>query len=301
MINTKRKENSYGNVSGTIDQLESGYTGMDQWDCIYLGDEKIWPTSTHLTPIVEQISAAWNSYPVHFCEFNGNTNQTYLKQGSGSFVPQNFGAMSGVGTFVEGVAGRKALQCLSTDIYLSTQAKAPKRVCASMLIKQTSSNSSYSGILGGTIFGLNTKGFGYALGWAPSIQSNKFCAECYAGSGAAAYSSTSMTANRWYHVMIDFQADSLTATQGSPRAHICINGTWVRAVSANGQLGELDYSSLSEVQGNSSLHLGCVWQSGKNYFRGYIQDFVLWRDVSLYDNPNLDKLIIDYYKGLNII
>lgn len=170
-----------------------------------------------------------------------------------------------------------------------------------MLIKQTSSNSSYSGILGGTIFGLNTKGFGYALGWAPSIQSNKFCAECYAGSGAAAYSSTSMTANRWYHVMIDFQADSLTATQGSPRAHICINGTWVRAVSANGQLGELDYSSLSEVQGNSSLHLGCVWQSGKNYFRGYIQDFVLWRDVSLYDNPNLDKLIIDYYKELNIL
>lgn len=172
-----------------------------------------------------------------------------------------------------------------------------------MLIKQTSTNSSYSGVLGGTIFGLNTKGFGYALGWSPSVQSNKFCAECYAGSGSAAqaYSSTSMTANKWYHVMVDFQADSLTATQNSPRAHICINGTWVRDISTPGILGELDYSSLSEAQNDSYIHLGCVWQNGKYYFKGYIQDFVLWTNFSLYDNPTLDKLIVDYYKGLNIL
>lgn len=279
---------------GTIDQLESGYTGMDQWDCIYLGDEKIWPTSTHLTPIVEQISAAWNKYPVHFCEFNGNTNQTYLKQGSGSFVPQNFGAMSGAGTFVEGVAGRKALQCQSTDIYLSNQAKAPTNVSISMLIKQTSTNSSYSGILGGTIFGLNTEEFGYALGWSPSIQSNKFCAECYCegGKGASAvYSSSSVSTNKWYHVMITYQANILKST-------ISINGsTWDYGANANGLLGNIGYGNLY----NSSLHLGCVWQSGKNYFKGLIQDFVLWRDVSLYDNPSLAKLIVDYYKGLNIL
>lgn len=279
---------------GTIDQLESGYTGMDQWDCIYLGDEKIWPTSTHLTPIVEQISAAWNKYPVHFCEFNGNTNQTYLKQGSGSFVPQNFGAMSGAGTFVEGVAGRKALQCQSTDIYLSNQAKAPTNVSISMLIKQTSTNSSYSGILGGTIFGLSTEEFGYALGWSPSIQSNKFAAECYCegGKGASAvYSSNSVNTNKWYHVMITYQANILKST-------ISINGsTWNYGANTNGLLGNIGYGNLN----NSSLHLGCVWQSGKNYFKGLIQDFVLWRDVSLYDNPSLAKLIVDHYKGLNII
>lgn len=261
----------------------------------WLNGEKVWPTSTHLTPIVEQISAAWNNYPVHFCEFNGNTNQTYLKQSSGSFVPQNFGAMSsGAGTFVEGIAGRKALQCKSTDIYLSNQAKAPTNVSISMLIKQTSTNSSYSGILGGTIFGLNTEEFGYALGWSPSIQSNKFAAECYCegGRGAAVvYSSSPVYTNKWYHVMITYQANILKST-------ISINGsTWGYGANVNGVLGDIGYGNLY----NSSLHLGCVWQSGKNYFKGLIQDFVLWRDVSLYDNPSLAKLIVDYYKGLNII
>lgn len=260
----------------------------------WLNGKKVWPTSTHLTPIVEQISAAWNNYPVHFCEFNGNTNQTYLKQGSTQFVPQNFGAMSGAGTFVEGVAGRKALQCQSTDIYLSNQAKAPTNVSISMLIKQTSTNSSYSGILGGTIFGLNTEEFGYALGWSPSIQNNKFAAECYCedGQGAAVvYSSSSVSTNKWYHVMITYQANILKST-------ISINGsTWNYGANVNGVLGNIGYGNLN----NSSLHLGCVWQSGKNYFKGLIQDFVLWRDVSLYDNPSLAKLIVDYYKGLNII
>lgn len=260
----------------------------------WLNGKKVWPTSTHLTPIVEQISAAWNNYPVHFCEFNGNTNQTYLKQGSGSFVPQNFRTMSGVGTFVEGVAGRKALQCQSTDIYLSNQAKAPTDVSISMLIKQTTTNSSYSGILGGTIFGLNTEEFGYALGWSPSIQSNKFAAECYCEGGKGAsvvYFSSSVDTNKWYHVMITYQANVLKST-------ISINGsTWKYGANANGLLGNIGYGNLY----NSSLHLGCVWQSGKNYFKGLIQDFVLWRDVSLYENPSLAKLIVDYYKGLNII
>lgn len=260
----------------------------------WLNGKKVWPSSTHLTPIVEQISAAWNNYPVHFCEFNGNTNQTYLKQGSTQFVPQNFGAMSGAGTFVEGVGGRKALQCQSTDIYLSNQAKAPTNVSISMLIKQTSVNSSYSGILGGTIFGLNTEEFGYAFGWAPSVQNNKFAAECYCEDGKGAsvvYFNRSLTTNKWYHVMITYQANILKST-------ISINGsTWYYGANANGLLGNIGYGNLF----NSSIHLGCVWQSGKNYFKGLIQDFVLWRDVSLYDNPSLAKLIVDYYKGLNII
>ena len=291
---------------GTIDQLESGYTGMDQWDCIYLGDEKIWPTSSHLTPIIQQISEETGNYPIHFCEFNNSLAQTPIPLSSNPnqvYKPNSWASRPSAYIFLEGVAGRKALYCSTTDIKLDLSVKHPKRVCASMLIKQTFTNSSYSGVLGGTIFGLNTKGFGYALGWSPSVRSNKFCAECYAGSGSAAqvYSSTSMTANKWYHVMVDFQADSLTATQNSPRAHICINGTWVRAISYPGKLGELDYSSLSEAQNDSYIHLGCVWQNGKYYFKGYIQDFVLWTNFSLYDNPTLDKLIVDYYKGLNII
>lgn len=67
---------------GTIDQLESGYTGTDQWDCIYLGDEKIWPTSSHLTPIIQQISEETGNYPIHFCEFNNSLAQTPIPSSS---------------------------------------------------------------------------------------------------------------------------------------------------------------------------------------------------------------------------
>ena len=91
--------------------------------------------------------------------------------------------------------------------------------------------------------------------------------------------------------MITYQANILKST-------ISINGsTWYYGANSNGLLGNIGYGNLY----NSSIHLGCVWQSGKNYFKGLIQDFVLWRDVSLYDNPSLAKLIVDYYKGLNII
>ena len=94
-----------------------------------------------------------------------------------------------------------------------------------MLIKQTTSNSTYSGVLGGTIFGLNTKGYGYALGWGPSIQNNKICAESYAGGAAAASYNTVMTANKWHHVMMEFRSPITATGDGTPTSFLSINGS----------------------------------------------------------------------------
>ena len=276
------------------DELSKIYVGSSNGNSIYLGDKKVWPVYPDLTPVIEEISEYSGLKPIHYCQFNGSTSQTILTNSDGTtYTPYSFAVTPSV-TYVAGVGGRKALQMYSSDISLATQAKGNSRVFISMLIKQTTSNSSYSGILGGTIFGLNTQGFGYALGWAPSIQSNKFCGEVYAGgTAAAAYSPTAMTTNKWYHVMVEFQADALTATQRTPRAYISVNGATFTGAKAQGALGYIDYSDLTD----SYIHLGCTWQSGKNYIRGLIQDFVLW--TGHIDDYGANMLI-NYYKELGI-
>ena len=55
----------------------------------------------------------------------------------------------------------------------------------------------------------------------------------------------------------------------------------------------IGYQSLSGQTQSSNLHLGRVHQSGWNYFKGCIQDFVLWRTAI--PDAQIDK-IHDYYQ-----
>lgn len=265
----------------------------------WLNGVKVWPNYPDLDSIVAQITKDLKIVPIHYCKFDGNTAQTPLLIDGTQMSPINFISTPNRPTYEEGVGGRKALKCSYVDIFLGQLAKAQHRVFISMLIKQTTSNSTYSGVLGGTIFGLNTKGFGYALGWGPSIQNNKICAESYAGDAAAASYNTVMTTNKWYHVMMEFRSPITATGDGTPTSFLSINGSeFVKSVGAGSIGSPLDYSDLSSVQGDSYIHLGCVWQSGKKYFKGLIQDFVLWIDERLTDAHV--ELLKNYYKELGV-
>lgn len=265
----------------------------------WLNGEKVWPNYPDLDPIVAQITKDLKIVPIHYCKFDGNITQTPLLIDGVQKSPINFISTPNSPTYEKGVGGRKALKCSYVNISLAQLAKAQHSVFISMLIKQTTSNSTYSGVLGGTIFGLNTKGYGYALGWAPSIQSNKFCAESYAGGAAAAAYNTVMTTNKWYHVMMEFRSPITATGDGTPTSFLSINGSeFTRGVGAGSIGSPLDYSDLSSEQGDSYIHLGCVWQSGKKYFKGLIQDFVLWIDNKLTDAHI--ELLKNYYKELGV-
>ena len=199
---------------------------------------KVWPNYPDLDPIVAQIATELNVFPIHYCKFNETTAQTPLVINGVTKTPAIFHTTPNAPTYDEGIGGRKAIKCSYVDISLAAAAKGTRQVFISMLIKQTTTNSTYAGVIGGTIFGLNTKGFGYALGWAPSIQSNKFCAESYAGGAAAtAYSPIAMTTNKWYHVMIEFRAPITAVGYGTPTSWISINGSAFVQANGAGTLG----------------------------------------------------------------
>lgn len=260
---------------------------------------KVWPNYPDLDPVIAQIIKDLKIVPIHYCKFDGNITQTPLLIDGVQMSPINFISTPNSPTYEKGVGGRKALKCSYVDISLAQLAKAQHSVFISMLIKQTTSNSTYSGVLGGTIFGLNTKGFGYALGWGPNIQNNKICAESYAGGAAAASYNTVMTTNKWYHVMMEFRSPITATGDGTPTSFLSINGSkFTKGVGAGSIGSPLDYSDLSSVQGDSYIHLGCVWQSGKNYFKGLIQDFVLWIDNSITDAHI--ELLKNYYRELGV-
>lgn len=274
------------------------FNGKKVKEC-WLNGVKVWPNYPDLDPVIAQITKDLKIVPIHYCKFDGNTAQTPLLIDGTQMSPINFISTPNSPTYEEGVGGRKALKCSYVDISLAQLAKAQHSVFISMLIKQTTSNSTYSGVLGGTIFGLNTKGYGYALGWGPSIQNNKICAESYAGGAAAASYNTVMTANKWYHVMMEFRSPITATGGGTPTSFLSINGSeFTKGVGAGSIGSPLDYSDLSVAQGDSYIHLGCVWQSGKKYFKGLIQDFVLWIDDRLTDTHV--ELLKNYYRELGV-
>lgn len=274
------------------------FNGKKVKECWFNG-VKVWPNYPDLDPVIAQITKDLKIMPIHYCKFDGNTAQTPLLIDGTQISPINFISTPNSPTYEEGVGGRKALKCSYVDISLGQLAKAQYSVFISMLIKQTTSNSTYSGVLGGTIFGLNTEGYGYALGWGPSIQNNKICAESYAGGAAAASYNTVMTTNKWYHVMMEFRSPTTATGDGTPTSFLSINGSeFVKSVGAGSIGSPLDYSDLSSKQDDSYIHLGCVWQSEKKYFKGLIQDFVLWIDERLTDAHV--ELLKNYYKELGV-
>ena len=274
------------------------FNGKKVKEC-WLNGVKVWPNYPDLDPIVAQITKDLKIVPIHYCKFDGNITQTPLLIDGVQMSPINFISTPNSPTYEKGVGGRKALKCSYVDISLAQLTKAQHSVFISMLIKQTTSNSTHSGVLGGTIFGLNTKGYGYALGWGPSVRNNKICAESYAGGAAAASYNTVMTANKWYHVMMEFRSPITATGDGTPTSFLSINGSeFTKGVGAGSIGSPLDYSDLSSEQGDSYIHLGCVWQSGKNYFKGLIQDFVLWIDNKLTDAHV--ELLKNYYRELGV-
>lgn len=274
------------------------FNGKKVKECWFNG-VKVWPNYPDLDPVIAQITLDLGNMPLHYCKFDGYTTQTPLLIEDVYNYATKFISTPNSPKFEQGLGGRKALKCSYVDISLAQLAKAQYNVFISMLIKQTTKNSSYSGVLGGTIFGLNTKGFGYALGWAPSIQSNKFCAESYAGGAkAAAYSPIAMTTNKWYHVMIEFRSPITATGGGTPTSYLSVNGSSFVQANGAGSIGSpLDYSDLSE-NGDTYIHLGCTWQGGQRYFKGLIQDFVLWIDDRLTDTHV--ELLKNYYKELGV-
>ena len=98
--------------------------------------------------------------------------------------------------------------------------------------------------------------------------------------------------------MIEFRAPITAVGYGTPTSWISINGSAFVQANGAGTLGStLDYSDLSE-NGDTYIHLGCTWQSGKKYFKGLIQDFVLWIDNKLTDAHV--ELLKNYYRELGV-
>lgn len=48
----------------------------------WLNGEKVWPTSSSIVPIIQQISEETGNYPIHFCEFNNSLDQTPIPSSS---------------------------------------------------------------------------------------------------------------------------------------------------------------------------------------------------------------------------
>ena len=274
------------------------FNGKKVKEC-WLNGVKVWPNYPDLDPVIAQITLDLGNMPLHYCKFDGYTTQTPLLIGDVYNYATKFISIPNSPKFEQGLGGRKALKCSYVDISLAQLAKAQYNVFISMLIKQTTKNSSYSGVLGGTIFGLNTEGLGYALGWGSSIQGNKICAESYAGGSAAAAYNTVMTTDKWYHVMAEFRSPITATGGGTPTSYLSVNGSSFVQANGAGSIGSpLDYSDLSVDQGDSYIHLGCTWQGGQRYFKGLIQDFVLWIDDRLTDTHV--ELLKNYYRELGV-
>ena len=274
------------------------FNGKKVKEC-WLNGVKVWPNYPDLDPIIAQITLDLGNMPVHYCKFDGYTTQTPLLIEEVYNYATKFISTPNRPTFEQGLGGRKALKCSYVDISLAQLVKAQYNVFISMLIKQTTTNNSYSGVLGGTIFGLNTKGFGYALGWGSSVQSNKICAESYAGGSSASAYNTVMTTNKWYHVMAEFRSPITATGEGTPTSYLSVNGSSFVQANGAGSIGSpFDYSDLSVGQGDSYIHLGCTWQGGQRYFKGLIQDFILWIDDRLTDTHV--ELLKNYYRELGV-
>lgn len=254
----------------------------------WLNGSKVWPNSTSIEPIIIDISKSMDTGPVHFSEFDGNMDQPYMPLITHMYYPQPWASTPASPTYVSGCCGRKALHLKgsSTSIFrLHDNVKAREGVTVSILV-YVNTLSTYGGFIGGTIFGLATSGFGYAVGWGKNIQGNKICAEVYGNQdkAAAAYSPTAMTTGKWYHIMAKLCVESLLSNP--VYAEINVNGEgWTRAQTYPGTA--VDYSNTDHI------YLGRVLQSGTQYLNAYIQDFVIWGfGVS---TTQLEK-IVDYYR-----
>ena len=255
------------NSKGVASMKFNGKNVSEAW----LNGSKVWPNATSIEPLISDISRDLNIMPIHFSEFNGDLEQPLITLQTSFGRPRPWASEPSNPTFGPGCCGRKALYfggSQSSVIQLHSAAKVKDLITISALVR-TNTLSTYGGFIGGTIFGLVTQGFGYAIGWGRNIQNNKICAEVYSDGNVAAacYSNTAMNPSRWYHIMAKCCVNYLIS--GSVYACTNVNGEgWKRASTYPGE--NIDYSNTD------AIYLGRVLQSGTNYLTGFIQDFVLW-------------------------
>ena len=250
-----------------------------------------------IAEIHQNLNSALETTPVHLALFDGDTSNKDVQASTGLIhIVSSFAGISGIdyAAGFEG-GGRKALHCNTTNITLASKARTEITTAFtfSVCVKPTAANSGYTGVLGGVIFGNGHWGVGYALGWAPSIQGNKPSIEVYTGTGnddgaaTLVHGSTALEVNKWYNIV-----GRCTISGGTCKIDMWVNKVWTGGSTTRNN-NSIGYQSLSGQTQSSNLHLGRVHQSGWNYFKGCIQDFVLWRTAI--PDAQIDK-IHDYYQ-----
>lgn len=263
----------------------------------WLNGNILW-SSKHDTveSVIDEICNVQNAVPIHKALFDNNTENQYVRIGQNIRYPDPFQGASGVAFEPGFEKGRKALSCSNTNITLSSYARTgiTTAFTFSVCVKQTAANSSNTGMLGGVIFGNGHWGLGYALGWRPNVQGNKPCIEVYTGTGnndgaaTTASGATALELNKWYNIV-----GRCTISGGTCRIDMWVNRVWT-GNSTTGNNSTIGYQSLVDQSQSSNIHLGRVQQSGWNYFKGCIQDFVLWRTAL--PDAQIEK-IHNYYQN----
>lgn len=263
------------------------FNGKKVKEC-WLNGEKIWPKYTTVLDTITEISKSHDasSQPIHVALLDGNLDQSPIINGNSSYMPKSFNGSSGVG-YGEGLEGpgRKALSCFKTYINMSESVKT-RLFTLSVCVKQKTT-STYNGFVGGVIFGLNTKGYGYAIGSGTAIQNNKLCFEIYGTiNSALALYTEPINDGKWHHVLI--QCSTLA---GINMMQVNIDGG--QDYTLTGAIGDnLDFSDLSDT-GTTSMRLGATYQSDWNYWKGYIQDLIILPHALTTEEKNL---LMNYYK-----
>ena len=280
--------------------LEQCKKGSSDIVGIYKGSTLIWPTKYDtVKSVADQICVDVGYEPIHYALFDGDTSNEGIRFGDMLWgTSQPFASISGASTFTQGLEGkaRKALLCSNTNITLHSDARYRMTNAGTISIccKQTSSNSSNTGLYGGCIFGNSHWGLGYALGWRPNVDNNGPNFEIYTGTGNNDGAATrtpgtkAISINKWHHILCCFSISG-----GTAYTHIWIDGVYVSA-SSTGNNSVIGYQSIMDQGRTESIHLGRVLQSGWNYFKGAIQDFIMWPIVL--PNAQLNALI-NYYKS----
>lgn len=277
--------------------LTVGASGGKTLSEAWLNGKNLW-LSKHDTVevVIDEICNNLNVVPIHKALFNNNIENQYVRIGQNIRYTDQFQSTSGV-AFADGFErGRKALSCNSTNITLSSYARTgiTTAFTFSVCVKQTAANSSNTGMLGGVIFGNGHWGLGYAVGWRPNVQGNKPSIEVYTGTGnndgaaTTVQGATVLELNKWYNIV-----GRCTISGGTCRIDMWVNRVWT-GNSTTGNNSTIGYQSLVDQTQSSNIHLGRVQQSGWNYFKGCIQDFVLWRTAI--PDAQIEK-IHNYYQN----
>lgn len=251
-------------------EMLDAYVGDKKVKEIYLGDKLVYPINVEYNTIRETINNLYYSgttnAPVHFCLFEGNTDQ----EQSGRF---RFPITSGVSYTSGGYESkyRQVLNCSNTTIKLNDAVKNTSSISFSIMIKLNNSLSG-TGIFGGTFLMVNATKGGYSLGIDPTGHAI-FEVHGSDGKKVQAIGTEVLLANKWYNIM----GRAYKLASGNYVADMWIDGTYY---TQNANIGSnISYDNLSNYYNGSSIHFGAAYNNGWSQFSGQIQDFVIYNTV----------------------